>query len=43
MAEPTFYQLPGPEIAAAQAELKEFESQLSQAYERWEELESLAE
>lgn len=40
MANPQFYQQPGPQIAAAQAELKAFEGQLQQAYQRWEELEA---
>jgi ATP-binding cassette subfamily F protein uup len=43
MAEPDFYQQPGDEIASAQTRLKDLESQLSQAYQRWEELEALAE
>ena len=40
MANPQFYQQPGPQIAAAQAELKAFEGQLQQAYQRGEELEA---
>jgi len=39
MAAPTFYQQPGPQIAAEQARLKELEDQLANAYERWEALE----
>jgi ATP-binding cassette subfamily F protein uup len=39
MAAPTFYQQPGPQIAAEQARLKELEDQLATAYERWESLE----
>jgi ATP-binding cassette subfamily F protein uup len=39
MAAPTFYQQPGPQIAAEQARLKELEEQLANAYERWEALE----
>ncbi len=39
MAAPTFYQQPGPQIAAEQARLKELEEQLAIAYERWELLE----
>lgn len=42
MADPQFYQKPGEEIAAAQATLKELESQLAAAYQRWEELEAIA-
>ena len=42
MAEPTFYQQSGGEIASAQARLTDLESQLSQAYQRWEQLEALA-
>ncbi|MDX1946107.1 MAG: ATP-binding cassette domain-containing protein [Pirellulaceae bacterium] len=39
MAEPKFYQKPGPEIAAAQARLKALDEQLAAAYARWAELE----
>ena len=42
MAQPDFYQKPGPEIASAQAELKKFEEELATAYARWEELEEIA-
>jgi ATP-binding cassette subfamily F protein uup len=42
MAVTGFYQKPGPEIAAAQAELKELETALESAYARWEELEQFA-
>ena len=42
MADGEFYKQPSDEIAARQAELKEIEQQLSQAYSRWEELEQLA-
>ena len=42
MAEPDFYQRPGPQIAAEQARLKSLESQLAACYERWEELEQFA-
>ena len=41
MADAAFYQQPGPQIAAAQAELKQLESELAAAYERWEALEQL--
>lgn len=40
MADPGFYQEPKELIAAKQAEVKSLESQLAQAYSRWEELES---
>jgi ATP-binding cassette subfamily F protein uup len=39
MAEPAFYQQPGPHIAAEQARLEALEEQLALAYQRWEELE----
>ncbi len=42
MAEPQFYQQPGPRIAEEQARLKSLEAQLVAAYERWETLEQLA-
>jgi ATP-binding cassette subfamily F protein uup len=42
MADPQFYQQPGPQIAAAQARLKSVEELLANAYQRWEELEHLA-
>jgi ABC transport system ATP-binding/permease protein len=42
MAEPLFYQQAGALISAEQARLKELEEQLAAAYQRWEELESLA-
>ncbi len=42
MAEPQFYQQPGPQIAAEQARLVQLEEQLAAAYQRWEELEQLA-
>lgn len=41
MADPAFYQQDSKLIAGKQAELKELESRLKTAYERWEELESL--
>ncbi len=39
MADPSFYQSGGEEIAAKTAELEELQSELDQAYVRWEELE----
>ena len=39
MAEPTFYQQPGDEIAKKQAELKVLDDRLVRSYARWEELE----
>jgi ABC transport system ATP-binding/permease protein len=42
MAQPQFYQQPGPQIAEAQARLKQLETDLSAAYARWEELERVA-
>ena len=39
MADPSFYQRPGEEIAKTQAELKELETELAHCYERWEALE----
>jgi ATP-binding cassette subfamily F protein uup len=42
MAQPSFYQQPGAQIAAEQARLKELECQLASCYQRWEELEQLA-
>jgi ATP-binding cassette subfamily F protein uup len=41
MAQPTFYQQPGEQIAAAQARLTQLEQGLASAYHRWEELEQL--
>ena len=41
MVAPEFYKQPSEHIAAKQAELQEIEQQLSQAYQRWEELEQL--
>ncbi len=41
MAQPEFYQKSGPEIASAQAELKQLEDSLATAYARWEELEEI--
>jgi ATP-binding cassette subfamily F protein uup len=38
MSDTGFYQKPGSEIAAAQAELKDLEAALESAYKRWEEL-----
>jgi ATP-binding cassette subfamily F protein uup len=42
MAEPEFYQQPGPRIAQEQARLKQLEEKLSAAFERWVELEGVA-
>jgi ATP-binding cassette subfamily F protein uup len=42
MAEPEFYRRPSEEIAAATRQLKELEQEISDAYERWEYLESIA-
>ena len=41
MAAPEFYKQPSDQIAAAQAELSDLESQLQAAYARWEELEDV--
>ena len=41
MAEPSFYQQPGTEIAKRQAELSSLEAEIQSAYQRWEELEQL--
>jgi len=40
MADPSFYQRPGAQIAADQAKLDEIEVKLTVAYARWEKLES---
>ena len=42
MADGDFYKQPSEEIATRQAELKEIERQLAEAYARWEELEQFA-
>jgi ABC transport system ATP-binding/permease protein len=42
MADPKFYQQPGTQIATAQARLRDLESQMATAYERWAELDRLA-
>ena len=42
MAQPDFYKQPSTEIARKQTQLKEFSRQLTDAYRRWEELESFA-
>lgn len=42
MADPSFYQKPGEEIAALQEELSRLETALAEYYARWEELEALA-
>jgi ATP-binding cassette subfamily F protein uup len=41
MAEPQFYQQPGPRIAEEQARLKALEETLAAAYERWDVLDEL--
>jgi ATP-binding cassette subfamily F protein uup len=43
LADPKFYTRPSAEIAREQLNLKELGQRLNAAYERWEELESLAE
>ena len=40
MTEPEFFQQTGARIAAAQTQLKQFETELNAAYQRWEELEA---
>jgi division protein CdvB (Snf7/Vps24/ESCRT-III family) len=40
MADSTFYQQPGAEIAKAHARLESLTSRLQTAYARWQELES---
>ncbi len=40
MANPSFFQRPGDQIAADQAQLSDSEAQLAAAYARWEELEA---
>ena len=42
MAQSEFYRRSSDEIASAQAELKQLETQLADAYQRWEELDELA-
>ena len=42
MAQPDYYRRPSEQITAGAARLKQWESQLATAYERWEELEQLA-
>ncbi len=43
LADPDFYRNDGDEVAAARDRLKQVEAELAQAYERWQELESIAE
>lgn len=43
MAQPDFYQQPGPRIAEEQARLKSLEDRLATAYQRWEILEARGE
>ena len=42
MANPRFYQQPGPQIALEQTRLKQLEEKLAVAFERWVELEGVA-
>ena len=42
MADPDFYKKPKPEIAEAQKKLKKLQSDLANAYARWEELDQIA-
>jgi len=42
IANPEFYKKPKDQIARVQAELKELQSKLKDAYQRWEELEEIA-
>ena len=43
MAQPEYYRQSGPRIAQQAARLKDLENQLSQVYERWQELDQFAE
>jgi ATP-binding cassette subfamily F protein uup len=43
VSQPEFYKQPASEIARRQTELKQLEEELAAAYQRWEELEKLAE
>ena len=43
MADPSFFKRDGDDIAAETARLEELESELATAYERWEQLEAIAE
>lgn len=43
LADPVFYQTSGSEVAAARSRLTALESELSQAYDRWAELEEISE
>jgi hypothetical protein len=43
VSKPEFYKQPPGEIAARQARLRELEKLQSEAYQRWEELDQLAE
>jgi len=43
MADPVFFKLPGDQQAAVRAQLADLEKTLAASYERWEQLESLAE
>ena len=41
MADPSFYQKPREEVAAATDELEQLEEELLEKFDRWESLESL--
>jgi ABC transport system ATP-binding/permease protein len=43
MGQPEYYRQPSERIAEKAAHLKQLESQLANAYERWEELDQFAE
>jgi ATP-binding cassette subfamily F protein uup len=42
MADPSFYRQPGEQIARQRSRLEEMETQLAEAYSRWEQLEEMA-
>ncbi len=42
MADPEFYKLPGDEIARQTAALRQLDERLAEVFQRWEELEALA-
>ena len=42
MADPSFYQQAGPDIAGAKARLASLEQELAEAYQRWEALDALS-
>jgi len=43
MATPAFYKSPGDRISRARARVEELRQELEEAYERWQELESIRE